>query len=446
MATQDDSAPASGQSDSAATAAQDESPHHTAQTAPGPNATQDDTPTKNCFVRHDCGCTDIYDDTGKKRQQACDHHRFNPNKSILPLPPKKPLSESTNLHGCTRDLLVHTPQARRNEESPPRQPPVVIPTKGRNFVQGSENGPTFLDSFNSERAIEPTGPPNTLTTIPTQKDVPLKKKSAGRVSNPKVSIPKASGPKAPDPVTAENTPNPPQVHEDASGPQAKKPQKSDAMEGHETESSASEDEQRTVSIPTSSSLVQAKAEQDEEGMTKPRHGESKEDADDEGSPLDDEHHQIFTGRARREPVAAVCSPAHRKDIAPKSILKKPVGTTAEATPAEGDDAPSGQFSTDYGSEITDHSGGVKLFKETLAKLKGGEGNSRATHAAGGPVRENQGGVPIPRIVLNTDAGPVGATTNGNGEPVFVAAPRSGDSDGESSDGNGHKFLSKCCFS
>ena len=246
--TQGNSAPESGQGNSTVTAAQDESPHHTAQSGSGPIAAQDNTPTKNCFVRHDCGCTDIYDDTGKKRQQACDHHKFNPNKSILPLPPKKPLSESTNLHGCTRDLLVHTPQARRNEESPPRQPPVVIPTKGRNFVQGCENGPTFLDSFNSERAIEPTGPPNTLTTIPTQKDVPLKKKSTGRVSNPKVSAPEASGPKAPDPVTAENTPNPPQVDEDASGPQAIQPQKSDAMEGHEPESSASEDEQRTVSI------------------------------------------------------------------------------------------------------------------------------------------------------------------------------------------------------
>ena len=192
--------------------------------------------------------------------------------------------------------------------------------------------------------------------------------------------------------------------------------------------------------------MHAEAKQDEKAVTEPRQGEGQEDADDEGSPLDDEHHQIFTGRARKEPVAALCSPAHRKDIAPKSILKKPVGTTAEATPAEVDDAPSGQFSRDYGSEIKDHSGGVKLFQETLAKLKGAEGNSRAAHTAGGPVRETQGGVPIPRIVLNTDAGPVGATTNSNGEPVFVAAPGSRDSDGESSDGNGHKFLSKCCSS
>ena len=248
-AAQGNSAPASGQSDSAATATDDESPHHTAQTGSGPNATQGNMPTKNCQIRHDCGCMDIYDDTSKKRQQACDDHKFNPNKSILPLPPKKPLRESTNLHGCTRDLLVHTPQASRNEESPPRQPPVVIPTKGRNFVQGSENGPTFLDSFNSERAIEPTGPPNTLTTIPTQKDVPLKKKSTGRVSNPKVSAPKASGLKASHPATAQHTPNPPQVQEDASASQAEQPQKSDAMKDHEQKSRASEVEQRTVSIP-----------------------------------------------------------------------------------------------------------------------------------------------------------------------------------------------------
>ena len=139
----------------------------------------------------------------------------------------------------------------------------------------------------------------------------------------------------------------------------------------------------------------------------------------------------------------MCSPTHRKDITPKSILKKPVETTAEPTMPEGDDAPLGQFSKDYGSEVKDQSGGVKLFQETLAKLKGGE-SSRAT--GGGPVRETQGGVPIPMIVLNRDARPIDASTNSNGESDFVAAPGSRDSDGESSDGNGNKFLSKCCFS
>ena len=64
--------------------------------------------------------------------------------------------------------------AKRDEQSPSPPPPVVTPTKGRHFVQGSEDGPEFLDPFNSERAIEPTGPPNTLTTIPTETLKPRK--------------------------------------------------------------------------------------------------------------------------------------------------------------------------------------------------------------------------------------------------------------------------------
>ena len=88
--------------------------------------------------------------------------------------------------GDARRASVYTPQAERNEggeggegeeveeeESPPCQPqqrqPVVTPTKGRSFVRGgAEDGPTFLDPFNSERAIEPTGPPGSLATVPTQ--------------------------------------------------------------------------------------------------------------------------------------------------------------------------------------------------------------------------------------------------------------------------------------
>ena len=35
-------------------------------------------------------------------------------------------------------------------------------------MKESEDGPAFLDPFNSDRAIEPTGPPNTLTTTPTE--------------------------------------------------------------------------------------------------------------------------------------------------------------------------------------------------------------------------------------------------------------------------------------
>ena len=150
------------------------------------------------------------------------------------------------------------PQTMRTEESPPRQPPVVTPTKGRNFVQGSENGPTFLDPFNSERAIEPTGPPNTLTTIPTQEDKPLKK-STGRVSGPKASGPKASGPKASgpkasgpkalDPAKPRTTQDPPHFGEGASGSQATQPPNIDAVAGEDLGSKAPADEQRTVSNP-----------------------------------------------------------------------------------------------------------------------------------------------------------------------------------------------------
>ena len=46
---------------------------------------------KNCRADYDCGCADIYDNTGKKRQQACDRHKLNPYRSVLPLPPKRPL-------------------------------------------------------------------------------------------------------------------------------------------------------------------------------------------------------------------------------------------------------------------------------------------------------------------------------------------------------------------
>lgn len=54
--------------------------------------------------------------------------------------------------------------------------------EGRNHVQGSENGPTFLELFNSDHSIEPNGPPYTLVSITTPGGKPLK--STGRKSNP----------------------------------------------------------------------------------------------------------------------------------------------------------------------------------------------------------------------------------------------------------------------
>ena len=272
---QAESASATGQGDSAAISAQDGTPNHTVQSGSGPTECQDKVPTKSISARYECGCRDVYDDTGKKRQQACQRHKLDPNRSILPLPPKRPLSESTNMSAEQRILSLRAPQATRNEESPPRQPPVITPFLGRNFVQASETGPTFLDPFNSEPAIEPTGPPNSLTTIPTAKDEPLKKKSTGQVSIAKGSGPKAAGPKATDPVTPQNpsnppqvdegaqanqpqrdlvapqTPsNPPQVDEGASGSQANQPQKLDRVEGQALGSDISKEEQPTVSIPT----------------------------------------------------------------------------------------------------------------------------------------------------------------------------------------------------
>ena len=94
-----------------------------------------------------------------------------------------PLGKATNLTGGGPRLSLYTPQPTR-EQFPLRRLPVETPTKGRNFVQGSGNGPGFLDSFNSERAIEPTGPPNTLTTIPTQEDRLLMKSERPKIPRP----------------------------------------------------------------------------------------------------------------------------------------------------------------------------------------------------------------------------------------------------------------------
>lgn len=155
---------------------------------------------RNHRLDHDCGCADIYDHTGKKRQQACDLHKLNPTRSVLPLPPKKPppskATAKSNEAGGTqrqrrrRRVSVYTPLAERKEQEPP---PRATPTKGRKFVKGSENGPAFLDPFNSERAMEPTGPPGTLTTIPTQEERCFEVYAAPRVAGPEALDPSALG-------------------------------------------------------------------------------------------------------------------------------------------------------------------------------------------------------------------------------------------------------------
>ena len=229
LTAQGDSVSTTGQGNSATPIGPGEPAAIAAQSGSGSIEPQHGLPPRNISVRYDCGCADIYDHTSKKRQQACAQHRLNPKRSELPSPPKVPLSESTNLPGVIPNLSGNLPQAIRYEESPPRQPPVVTSTKGRNFVQASESGPTFLDPFNSDRAIEPTGPPNTLSTTPTQEDVPLKK-STSRSSNPMKSA------------------NSPQAHEGASESRTKQPRKLDAVEGQDFASRLPMDEQRTVSI------------------------------------------------------------------------------------------------------------------------------------------------------------------------------------------------------
>ena len=231
--SQSNSAPASSQGDSAAIAAQDGTQQDTTPSGSGPINSHDRGLTRNTSVKYHCECKDFYDDTGKKRQQACKEHRIDSRKSWQSVPPVKPLSESTNLSIETRKLPVRAPRETHKEESPPDEPPVTTPTRGRNFVQESEGGPMVLDAANSDPAIEPTGPPNTLATIPTQKDMPLKvkKDSAGGVS-------KVMG------LETHNKPTPPPVHQGA----ADQPQRSDAVEEQDHGSRLPVDEQRTVSI------------------------------------------------------------------------------------------------------------------------------------------------------------------------------------------------------
>ena len=251
---QDDPVPVPEQDDPAASATQSESAPITDQGDPASisdqgesaaDVAQDTLPLKNKQTKYSCGCLDIYDNTGKKRQQACNEHKINPNRAVLTLPPKRPLDKTTNLHTGTRRGSIYIPQAQRTEDSPPPQPPVLTPTKGRNFVQGSENSPAFLDPFNSERAIEPTGPPGTLTTVQAEDDSVLRViQEAGGLPRPHVSDPNAS-----NSGSSRDAPNPPQGGEGTGGSQATQPQVQDETEGLGSGSKASSDEQLEVSRP-----------------------------------------------------------------------------------------------------------------------------------------------------------------------------------------------------
>lgn len=82
-------------------------------------------------------------------------------------------------------------------------------------------------------------------------------------------------------------------------------------------------------------------------------------------------------------------------------------------------------------DSVDNRGGVKLYQDAVARLKAGEGN-RAANNASGPVHGDRGGVLIPALTLDTEAGLVVARTNSKGEPAFPVVPRGGD-DGGSGD-------------
>ena len=271
-------------------------------------------------------------------------------------------------------------------------------------VQASETEPTFLDPFNSEPpAIEPTGPPNSLTNIPTAKDKPLNKKSTRQMSITKESGSEAAGPKATDPVTPRTPSNPPQVDESAKGAsesQANQPQKLDAAEGQDLGSN----EPRRVEL-----------------------GGTDEIAETQRSNVDDSEIATTT-----TPLAPLNSPHHRHDITPKSILKKTVGTAAEARQAEEGGIPWGQFGPDGVSEPKDPSAGTKLFRETIAKYKAARNSKKVQEDVVGRLNtETESGAGTPRLNME------------------LHAISGGDSDGKSEDRARKCCLPRCtllCFS
>ena len=119
----------------------------------------------------------------------------------------------------------------------------------------------------------------------------------------------------------------------------------------------------------------------------------------------------------------------------KSILKKTVGTKAEARQAEAKQAEAKQAEARQtatggsssgqvpdGEHEDNNGGGVKLFQGAAERLKASKDDTED------PVQEKQSGVLIPQLVLDTDTGLVPARTNSNGEPVFDPS-EPGDGDG-----------------
>ena len=243
------------------------------------------------------------------------------------------------------------------------------------------SGPTFLGSgSNSDPAIEPTGPPDSLTPIPTAKDEPLKKESTSQVSNTEES--------GPNPEVLQTPSTPPQVDEGASETQANQPQKLDAVEGQDLESKQTQEEQAT----TESRRVEL--------------GGSDEIPDTRRSNEDDRILPITP-----TPVARLSSPHHRDAITPKSILKKTTGTAAEARMAEED-----RFGPDGVSEARDPRGGTKLFWGTIANYKATRHRKKLEDEVLDLLHtETESGAGTPRLAMEMNAISGGDNSDGESE-------------------------------
>lgn len=343
---------------------------------------------------------------------------------MSPLPPKRPLSESTNRPegrqiqpiGFRPHLSGNVPQAAHYEGPPPPQPPVVKPTKGRNYVRAKNKGPYFLDPFNSDRAIELTGSPDTSPTTSSQETLPLRKKATNRLRKFLKPAPKLPDPpEAPEPTTAPSLPNPPQAQEGAIGPQIEEPQESDAIELQDLAPNPPADEQRTVSIPHPlRRRTRTKPEQadEEEVVPKPKRVELNEEDEIHPHPDDVDRHPFSEGEGEggtgaeqgessKNPLTKLSSPHHRRGILTRSILKK----RAPAEPmTEADRAEAGVLSDDDDEDsVRARRRAERMYRATVARLWA-NASSQPREMAGSPIRVEVGGRPVPRLVIETNTG------------------------------------------
>ena len=239
-------------------------------------------------------------------------------------------------------------------ESQDEVPPGPIESQDK-----AATGPTSLDCpSNFEPAIEPSGPPNPLTNIPSAKDKPLEE-----------SGPATADPKATDPLTPQAPSDPPQVDKGAHGSQANEPQTTEPTRVELGGIDRVPDTRRSTEV----------------GWELP------------------------TETPANPPPN---SPHHRADIVPKPILKKTAGTAAEAQVAEEGglrplDAfgpnerglrPLDAFGPDGASEAQDPRGGAKRFRGALANYKATR-HSRKVEAdvVGRLNTETESGVGTPRL-------------------------------------------------